>query len=263
MPHNPHDATADADRNTPGSIDALRRPRIADLMLLTLSVSVFLALCRYAFTSDVNFVLLPLNRFELLSYGIGVACCWTGVFGRVRVAAARAMPLSRWQPGEVVCLIEGAYYAIVAGMGAGLRLWLLGGNESMPDGVESSLSLVQLSTLYALPPVLLCVGYVMLARSADSVVWRRAAVAKAIAHGATPIALVTLVATSEDLLGIGVSLALILCFVVPTALIGVAAWRDRSTPGRHWTHWLGVFAFGVIHAARLSVEVRALLLLVG
>lgn len=239
----------------------LSRPKLSDLFVLTFCLSVFLAGCGYAYGSDYNFVLWQLNDLELFGYGVGVACCWTGVFRLLRPEAGHGpLPLSEWQPGEVICLVEGTYYLIVAIMGGAFRYWLLGGAAESPDDPPIDDRLLTL--LYALPPAVLCLGYLWLAKRVTIAAWRRGAIAKLISHAATPVLLFLLISLSYSeydttTISIGVSLLLLACVAIPTGMILAAAWTDRRLVGVHWTHWLGVFAFTVIHASRFSLEVRA------
>ena len=139
---------------------------------------------------------------------------------------------------------------------------LLDGADSLPDNRVEPLDIRLIALIYALPPLVLCFGYVWMARRMNTPLWRWGAIAKVIAHAATPILLLLLISISysdfySETVSNGILILLMTCVVVPSLMILAAAWGDRRLPGVHWTHWLGLFAFVLIYVSRLSVELRA------
>lgn len=244
----------------PASRPELARPRLADLFVLTAMMAVFLTCCRYAFSSEVNFALWPLNEWELFGYGAGVACCWAGVYRMLRPYGGPALRPAEWQPGEVICLIEGGYYLAAAILSAYLRHELLGGRVEVPkddDTFVQTFEYEMVAALQLLPTIGVATGYGLMANWLSAPWWRTAAVAKAAGHtcGAIYLFLVTSELSSIDWGEFSVY-ALPACFAIPTLLVGIAAIADRKRAGVHWLHWLGLSAFALIYVSRLSLELR-------
>ncbi|MEM9187190.1 MAG: hypothetical protein AAGB00_11915 [Planctomycetota bacterium] len=237
----------------------LARPRLADLFVLTATLSVFLGLCRYAFGSDVSFALWELNAWETIGYGAGVACCWAGVYRMLRPYGAAPLRASEWQPGEMICLAEGAYYLIAAVMGAGLRYWLLGGLSTVPEDDATGaydFSYPLVAAAYVLPAIGMSIAYGAMAKRVTVAVWRLAALAKVAGHLGGAVILVMIVSDFfVDAYAVSTTL-LLLCFLVPTGMVLLAAAGDRKRAGVHWMHWMGIVAFALIYVTRLALELR-------
>ncbi len=243
----------------------LARPRLLDLLVLISCLSLFLGLCRYAFGSEYNFALYVPTLWEVLGYGIGIACCWTGVFRLLRPdGGPRPLPAKLWQPGEVICAVEGGYYLLVAAIGSWLRMVVLDGRESLPEDMEATISYAGAALFYLAAALPMSLGYAWMARHVTVRAWRIAAVAKVVGHAGGPFLLLILVADwpgvtiAEIISGSAeaISVLLVVSLLVPTLLVAWAAYKDRQRTGVHWTHWLGLFAFGAIYCSRLSLEIR-------
>ena len=227
------------------------KPRILHLLLFTLIEALFIAWFGSQIETRHNFVLYELSAPEVITYGIGISCCWTGLVIALISRNHFASANYRFDPGEWICVAEGLYFAFAIGLNAMLN--------AIDTG--AAIFLRQASTMYFVLAVFLALGYLRWLRSLDKGAWKLAALLKSIAHFVGPLLLIFLVITGfGSPLYLVAQSAIMAVYLISTLAVCWAAMVTYKARYYRWTHWLGVFAFSLIYLTRVVTEIRVLLI---
>lgn len=226
-------------------------------MLFTLFVAFFMGFATHQFRSSFNYLVAPLLEFEIILTAVGIAACWTGTVA-ILLHMRRGETRGRLAPGELICLAEGLCFILLLCLG-GLVSFGLDPKEPLPDwGFETQAVLAWIYFLLTLP---LSITYLVWGCVQGNILWRIAALSKALAHFVAPVAVAIMVSDIyvSDIIYDLLPWLIVLSYLGSTAIVLIAAYVSSRQQQFRWAHSLGIGAFALIYLTRIAIEIRLFL----
>ena len=227
-------------------------------MLFTLFVAFFMGFATHQFRDHFNYLIAPLLEFEVILTAVGIAACWTGTVASL-LHLRRGENRGRLAPGELICLAEGGCFILLLCLGGLISFGLDPSEPELDWGFD--IRTVVIAWIYFVLTLPLSITYLVWGCVQDNILWRIAALSKALAHFVAPVSLAIMVSAVPipaflyDLL----PWLIVLSYLGSTAIVLIAAYVSSRQQQFRWAHWLGIGAFALIYLTRIAIEIRLFL----